>query len=451
MRAFVSLIVLVLSLKRSLGLILRTHRNTQQNSAIMNTVLPEDTDVEKPFQFHVAPMQCYTNESMRQLYRALSPDAVLWTEMEKVPDLISANAAGLERRFGTPGFKDIVLQLGGNDPASLKGCLERLSDFGYSFSEINLNCGCPSIEAGGGATFGASLMKDPDLTRELLATISENKRNERTIVSLKCRVAVAETTDELLGETSREDSYQRLHHYVSEAEQGGISHLVLHARAAVLSGLSPTKNRKVPPLDYKKVERVAGNFPFKVTLNGGINSISQLKEMTQEIPQSVISSYMAGRWMLRRPLDLAKIQHEHSSHKMDDEDGLSDPSEEAIRAVKNYTNFLRLSVESPKSSRALDELCLPLFLVTEQLREDYDQLEEQDMEHSNVWLCDDDIERMHTNIAETVAWLQEFRGNKKKNKTMSADIVDLKKLSLAFKGIVGTKVANKWKRNRAEL
>ena len=419
------------------------------------------------FQFHVAPMQCYTNESMRQLFRALSSDAILWTEMEKVPDLLAADSSGLERRFGPPGErKEIVLQLGGNTPKSIQTCLTRLADKGYDyFDEINLNCGCPSIESGGGATFGASLMKDPDLTRQLLESISNHKQNQETKVSLKCRIGVVNDADEMTSmKIGDDDAYQRLYNYVSEAKQGGISHLALHARPAVLSGLSPVKNRQIPQLNYDIVQQVANDFPsLQVTLNGGINSISQLAALSQHqheidinLPsKKPISSFMAGRWMLRRPLDLAKL---HCDRAHSAKEG-SLAAEKAIHGVEAYASFVKMSVVDNYSSRTLDELCLPLFLITEQLREDYDGHDQEilkgpidDFTTDNIWLCDEDIERIYTNVAETVLWLQDLRGGgKKKKKKIPLDVVDLKKLSASFKGLVGTKVANKWKRNRCEL
>jgi hypothetical protein len=180
-------------------------------------------------------MQGYTNAPLRYFFRLLSPDAVLWTEMEKVKDinnifLLTGNsaAAALEKRFGSPYNQQqqrLTLQLGGNDPNTLEQCIKSLSQAGYSsgighaFDEINLNCGCPSIEAGGATDYGASLMKQPELTRVLIQAIHNaaaatassqptttttndngdnvSPRSPTTTVSLKCRTAVYETVHDM--------------------------------------------------------------------------------------------------------------------------------------------------------------------------------------------------------------------------------------------------------------
>jgi tRNA dihydrouridine synthase A len=429
---------------------------------------PKGSSVElptpRPLQFHVAPMQGYTNFAMRHFFRQISPHPKLWTEMEKVPDLVQTDAAALARRFGAPGHKDIVLQLGGNDPAGIRRCIRHLSDRGYSFDEINLNCGCPSIESGGATLFGASLMKQPKLTRELIAAIGDSTAGSDTIVSLKCRTAVYDTVEDLqVGQEGRaEKDYLRLHEYIEQARQGGISHLVLHARPAILSGLSPTKNRQVPPIDYSCVEQVARDFSLDVTLNGGIAGYSQLEQFitpgnsASDVP--ILPSYMAGRWMLRRPLDLALVQDKFLAVTSSDDGSppavLVPPSKAAIDAVKDYSSYVMECVRSSSDSTpTLNDLLLPLFVVSEQLREDYDYEEDDDsntnMHSSDVWLEFEAMEEMYDCICETVQWLQDFRGTKQTK--FSPHAMEFNKLTSSFKSLVGTKVAGKWKRNRSEL
>lgn len=414
-----------------------------------------------PLQFHVAPMQGYTNYATRMFFRKISPLSKLWTEMEKVPDLIEADAAALARRLGPPGHKDIALQLGGNDPANIRQCMRHLSNHGYSFDEINLNCGCPSIESGGATLFGASLMKQPKLTRELIAAVREATATSDTRLSLKCRTAVYDTIEDMIDNEERaEEDYQCLHDYIEHAKQGGISHLVLHARPVVLSGLSPTKNRQVPPIDYSVVQRVAREFPsLDVTLNGGISGYAQLQKFLTTGDNSEdlqVSSYMAGRWILRRPLDMALVQTDFlDADKVSKESSLTN-SKVAIDAVKLYTQFLMECVQqssfSASSMPSLNDLCLPLFMISEQLREDYEYDAEEEAEESNngAWLEFDAMEEMYDCICETVQWLQEFRrANKQTN--FSPQAMEFNKLSSSLKSLVGAKVVGKWKRNRSEL
>ena len=399
------------------------------------------TNQDRALQFHVAPMQCYTNGPLRYLYRALSKDAVLWTEMEKVEDLMAADASALQRRFGPPGYKDIVLQVGGNDVPGMRACMQRLSSHGYQFDEVNLNCGCPSIESGGAASYGASLMKQPKLTHDLLEAIRLGVDGD-TSVSLKCRTGVFDTPEDMEFASPPETQYQSLHNYISHAERAGIAHLVLHARPAVLSGLSPTKNRQVPALDYHVVEQAAKDFDgVKVTLNGGITGMEQLSRI-HSVHSTHVNSYMAGRWILRRPLDLARVGFQSDASKTESEGAFKS----APQAVEQYADYVKENMYS--SNRAsiptLADLCLPLYLITEQLREDYD-------EHAvDSWLPEEDMESIYDILREATEWLHDSTGARLKKKA-SADYIEFKKISDSFKGLVGTKVANKWKRNRAEL
>ena len=408
--------------------------------------------------FHVAPMQGYTNFAFRQLFRELScssPSTVLWTEMEKIPDLLDADAGGLERRFGAPGKKSIVLQVGGNEAVQMGRCMQHLSAHGYTFSEINLNAGCPSIESGGATTFGATLMKQPKLTRELLSVLKEstNTGSSSTEISIKCRIAVLETPDDIDAPFT-ESQYEKLTEYVQYAQEGGISHLALHARAAVLSGLSPTKNRQAPPLDYSVVERLARDFPMlRVTLNGGISRLSQYNQLVKHLPETSVSSLMAGRWILRRPLDLAFVTDCTN-------DGCAGPKDEsaslsAVKAVESYTNFVRYCFSNSKSKQShlpsLQDLVLPMFMVSEQLREDYERVDDS---HDDD-CCNDarlevtDMEDVYDILTETIKWMETCRGTKQTK--FSADSIQFNKLNSSFKSLVCTKVANKWKRNRSEL
>ena len=123
--------------------------------------------------FHIAPMQCYTNQPMRKLSGLLSPSSIKWTEMEKVDDLLPNIEKALHKRLdGEQDDKNLVLQLGSNDPDKLESCV-RAADMSFSnLREINLNCGCPAVDTGGASTYGASLMKDSMLTTKLVESMS---------------------------------------------------------------------------------------------------------------------------------------------------------------------------------------------------------------------------------------------------------------------------------------
>ena len=345
------------------------------------------------------------------------------------------DSKGWHRRFGSPqDFENeglTTLQVGGNDPRTLSECLKNLSSE-YHFHEVNLNCGCPSIESGGAATYGASLMKQPELTGELISAM-RNSLPDSTTVSLKCRIAALDHLDETL---CPDRLYSDLHHYVATAQQAGISHLILHARPAILTGLSPVKNRQVPKLDYSVVERIAADFPsLDITMNGGITGLEELVGTSDSV-----SSFMAGRWMLRRPFDLLDVQSHFLGGTIESIEG------RAQKAVEDYFASLMLT---SSTSPLLQDACLPVFLITEQLREDHDA----HFSESNVPLPSlslEEIENIHASIVEGLQRVADLSGKRGKRE-LSASSINFKKLSNSFKGVVGTKVANKWKRNRAEL
>lgn len=472
---------------------------------------PSTVPPPREWQFHVAPMQCYTHAPLRQLYRTLSANATLWTEMEKVEDLLATGSKGLERRFGrywtnrnthasSSQPENLVLQIGGNQPDKLRECLLRLSaqsqdQDAFPFTQVNLNCGCPGIEAGGATTYGASLMKQPDYTGTLLQTMRDVLPST-TKVSLKCRIGVVDTPADLslrteatrsggdaVHDTTTVASYQALHRYVSIARDAGVSHVILHARVAVLTGLSPSKNRIVPSLDYRMVERIATDFPdLRVTLNGGIRNLGDLQRLRRftsspttkttctppVLPEnSLVASHMAGRWMLRRPLDLAAVQDYFDAEASDEGDGKPGKHIGAVaaQALERYVDYVTKETRDASSAQPLADLCLPLYLVTEQLREEYDALvygetdgmpNEWDPQASSpavpFW-SEDEMVTMYNVLVGAMDEMEAHTGKKRsqRSSSTSSTFVNFKRLSSSFKGLVGTKVVNKWKRNRAEL
>eukprot|EP00563_Minutocellus_polymorphus_P001911 CAMPEP_0181034774 /NCGR_PEP_ID=MMETSP1070-20121207/7983_1 /TAXON_ID=265543 /ORGANISM="Minutocellus polymorphus, Strain NH13" /LENGTH=416 /DNA_ID=CAMNT_0023112317 /DNA_START=119 /DNA_END=1369 /DNA_ORIENTATION=- len=403
---------------------------------------------------------------------------------------LNINQNGWEKRFGSPTDGDsaaaCILQLGGSDPDLVQQCIYQAAEYGYSpnnFGGINLNCGCPSIESGGAATYGASLMRKPELTGQLVEAVSEavNKvwGNDCGVeVSVKTRIAAVDTPEDLLASatnnenennlssakwTLNEEKYTSLHQYVTQIQEGGADHIVLHARPAVLSGLSPVKNRVVPKLDYNAVKRVANDFPdMRVTLNGGISCLEDLKATMSDGSEGInrkesVSSHMAGRWMLRRPFDLATIRSHCLVSRGKQRNNIDML---ATNAIGNYIDYVDQTLDRFDRGGAATptqaELFLPLYLVVEQLREDFDYLCEGmdlDDETSGQLVSADTAEDMYGMIVEYLLQLEGGLGGgkRKKSKIPSVDEFNFKKLASSFKGIVGTKVASKWRRNRAEL
>jgi len=430
-------------------------------------------------EFHIAPMQCYTNVPLRKLYSLLSPSSVKWTEMEKVDDIypkqMNDNEASdylqyaLEKRLGFPqedkydrdksgDRSNLILQLGSNHPERLRSCIEQtIHRYQNEVREINLNCGCPSIESGGSSNYGASLMKQTELSAQLVEAVRKGSKALSTSssdvgISVKCRIAVFDHVDDMV---PLDDShYNYLKQYITCIHNAGANHVILHARPAILSGLTPVKNRIVPDLNYEFVERIKAEFNGKmdVTLNGGITSLSKLKSLQED--STSVTSHMAGRWCLRRPMDLVGVetllmdQNVSLGHQ-----GLSIEAR-SENAVQDYTGFAieMASLPSSRQRYTIAELCLPLFLVVEQLRDDYDF--DEDVCEEKPLLSYVEIESLFDIIRDGVVQLEELAGNGKKKKQKDNamdDDINFKRLSSSFKALVGTKVANKWKRNRAEL
>ena len=166
-----------------------------------------------PVKFHIAPMQCYTNRHLRDLLGRLCPAAVLWTEMEKTTDL-ATEAARHRRLWHRQTERHVVLQLGGDDPKQLAAAARHAARYGYA--EVNLNCGCPSVEAGG-ADFGAALMRRPDATRRMLEEMAAAAGG--VPVSLKCRVGTHERP--VAGAAPPVDEYEPLAEFVQAVSHSG--------------------------------------------------------------------------------------------------------------------------------------------------------------------------------------------------------------------------------------
>ncbi len=184
--------------------------------------------------------------------------------------------------------KRVILQLGGSEPHDLAACAKMAEDVGYD--EINLNCGCPSERVQKGA-FGACLMREPELVAECVAAM----KNAVSIpVTVKSRIGIDDVDDEPF-----------LDNFVQKVTAAGCDHFIIHARKAILKGLSPKENRTVPPLRYDIVRRLKERYPhLRITLNGGLNNLAQIREVL-----SWADDVMIGREAYQNPYFLAELDH----------------------------------------------------------------------------------------------------------------------------------------------
>jgi len=232
-------------------------------------------------------MMDYTDRHFRYLLRCLSPSALLYTEMVNAQAILRGDTRRL-LEFD-PFEHPVALQLGGSEPELLAKAASIGAEFGYD--EINLNCGCPSdrVQAG---RFGACLMAAPDLVAECVAAM----RSAVSIpVTVKCRIGIEPR--------SPGDEYEFLHDFVTKVSAAGCRALILHARNAVLTGLSPKENREVPPLRFDLATRLRLDFPaIELVVNGGIRSLPQVAVYLEEF-----DGVMLGREICENPYRLAEL------------------------------------------------------------------------------------------------------------------------------------------------
>ena len=279
--------------------------------------------------------------------------------MEKADDLLTSEAAA-DRRLRHDPTDHCVLQLGGRDIPSLQAACALANHYG--FDEVNLNCGCPSIQTGGADDYGATLMLDPAGTGDLLRILCDASRAP---VSVKCRLGTHERVRD--DGTLPDDNYDTLAHFVrTVSSRAPVKHFAVHCRSAVLSGLSPTKNRCVPPLRPDFVLRLAEEFPdLAFTLNGGMAGAEHVARTLQAHP--VLDGVMAGRWVLQNPLDLAGMDAVLVGGASGQREWSNDVVlATALGAINTYSAYALRAADTKDA--ALHELAIPFVLVLEHLR-----------------------------------------------------------------------------------
>jgi tRNA-dihydrouridine synthase A len=202
-------------------------------------------------------MMDWTDRHCRVLHRTLTARALVYTEMLTTGAVLHGDR---ERLLAfDAGEHPVALQLGGSEPAELAAAARIGEAQGYD--EINLNVGCPSDRVQSGR-FGACLMREPELVSEAVAAMAAAVK---VPVTVKCRIGVDE-----------QDPQESLFRLVDLSAQAGVRRFIVHARKALLKGLSPKQNRDVPPLDYPLVYRLKAERPeLTIVINGGVGSLDE--------------------------------------------------------------------------------------------------------------------------------------------------------------------------------
>ena len=241
---------------------------------------------DRPPVFSVAPMMDWTDRHCRYFHRLLAPSALLYTEMVHSAAVLHGDR---DRLLGNDGvFGPVALQLGGSEPAQMAQAASIAEQYGYD--EININVGCPSDRVQSGQ-FGACLMARPDVVADCVTAM---RAKVSVPVTVKTRIGI----DDL-------DSNEFFRRFVDTVADAGCTTFIVHARIAVLAGLSPKQNREIPPLNYPRVHRLVSDRPdLTVALNGGLKTIDQVREQLKHV-----HSVMIGRAAYQTPYFLAQLHH----------------------------------------------------------------------------------------------------------------------------------------------
>jgi tRNA-dihydrouridine synthase A len=235
----------------------------------------------------VAPMMDCTDRHDRYFLRLMSKNVMLYSEMVATKSAIHGDRKKILSY--SPEEKPLALQVGGSDKAELAEVAKIAEDMGYD--EININLGCPSKKVQKNM-FGACLMREPDLVSECINSMV----NACNIpVTAKTRIGFDDT-----------EEFDYLNNFILKMKGAGCTTFILHARKAILTGMSPKQNLNIPKLNYGMVYKVKEENPdLEIIINGGISKIDEIKD-------HLIScdGVMIGRSIYQNPYSLVEIEKE---------------------------------------------------------------------------------------------------------------------------------------------
>ncbi len=236
-------------------------------------------------------MDC-TDRHERYFLRLLSKNVMLYTEMVATKSAIRGD------RKKILGFnkieKPLALQVGGSDKSELSEVCKIAEDMGYD--EININLGCPSKKVQKNK-FGACLIKEPDLVAECINQMISS-----------CKIPVTAKTR--IGFDNVEN-YDYLNSFINKISEAGCKTIILHARKAILKGLTPKENLKIPKLNYPLVYEIKkANKNLEIIINGGITNSKQIENHLKNC-----DGVMIGRAIYQNPYFLADIENKIFKNK----------------------------------------------------------------------------------------------------------------------------------------
>lgn len=232
----------------------------------------------------VAPMLDWSDRHCRRFHREITRHSWLYTEMVTTGAILCGDPS--RHLDFNQEEHPVALQLGGSEPADLAQCARMAEQWGYD--EINLNCGCPSERVQKGA-FGACLMAEPQLVADCVKAMRDVVDID---VTVKHRIGI-----------DKVDSYQFVRDFVGTIAEAGCKTFIVHARNAILKGLSPRENREIPPLKYDYAYQLKRDFPeLEIIINGGIKTCDEIAAHLQHV-----DGVMVGREAYHNPYFMAEI------------------------------------------------------------------------------------------------------------------------------------------------
>ena len=235
----------------------------------------------------VAPMMDCTDRHDRYFLRLMSKNVMLYSEMVATKSAIHGDRKKILSY--SPEEKPLALQVGGSDKAELAEVVKIAEDMGYD--EININLGCPSKKVQKNM-FGACLMREPDLVAECINSMVN-----------ACKIPVTAKTRIGFDDT---EEFDYLNNFILKMKGVGCSTFILHARKAILTGMSPKQNLNIPKLNYGMVYQVKKENPdLEIIINGGISKIDEIKNHL-----TLCDGVMIGRSIYQNPYSLVEIEKE---------------------------------------------------------------------------------------------------------------------------------------------
>lgn len=282
--------------------------------------------------FSIAPMLDWTTSDYRVFARSLTKQTLLYTEMVTTGALLKGDNPERFLRFEDIEHP-IALQLGGSDANALAQCAKLAENFGYD--EVNLNAGCPSDKVQH-SLIGAILMAHPEKVKDAMKAMQD-----------ACSIPV--TLKHRIGLDDQQD-YSIVRDFIGDVATTGTNTFIVHARNAILAGLSPKQNREVPPLKYDYVYRLKQDFPdLEIIINGGIKTLDECEQHLAHV-----DGVMVGREAYNNPWILSQVDSRLFNQK--------DQVTSRIQALLDFVPFVEQRLNNGERLSHLTRHIMGIFL-----------------------------------------------------------------------------------------